>query len=195
MKKSKWIIFSAVAVAAILTTSVAVFAADAPTKSGKLAQREAALEEKLENGEITQEQYDEIIAGIESGEFRSKRGFGGFKGGIFGGSEELTDEQKAALEEKRAEITENGSFDGFKGGFFGRLEELTDEQKAEIEEKRAEITENGRFGGFRGSFFGNTEGATDEQTDDSSEAWSGIIGKGSFGAFRGNRSNSPLSSL
>ena len=64
----------------------------------------AALDEKLTSGELTQEQYDEMLAKIESGDLR---GFGGKR---HGGPEgfmpeefpkpELTDEQKTELTEK-----------------------------------------------------------------------------------------------
>ncbi len=136
----------------------------------------AALDEKLASGELTQEQYDEIIAKVESGDLR---GFGGKRHGFAGEEKpELTEEQKAEmvenakakLDEKLAsgELTqeqydeiiakvESGDLRGFGGkrhGFMGELPEdavkaervqkpeLTEEQKAEmVENAKAKLDE------------------------------------------------------
>ena len=67
----------------------------------------AKLAEKLESGEITQEEYDERIAAIESGDFKPMgRGFGKMKGQP-SEKPELTDEQKTQmLEDMKAKLAE-----------------------------------------------------------------------------------------
>ena len=113
------------------------------------------LLEKLENGEITQEEYDKKTEDIESGKFaplgRGKREM-----------PELTDEQKAEMKEKlkselleklengkitqeeydkKAEDIESGKFAPLSRGK-REIPELTDEQKAEMKEKfKSELLE------------------------------------------------------
>ena len=117
-------------------------------KAELLTKRDEMLAEKLESGEITQEQYDEIVAAIGSGEFDGH-------GRNLGKLGELAEEHKAELAEKWSENAQSGKFGVMFGNRINGSEELTDEQKAEIAEKQAEIAENGGFGAFRGGMRGN----------------------------------------
>ena len=109
----------------------------------------AALDEKLASGELTQEQYDEIIAKVESGDLR---GFGGKRHGFMG---ELPEDavkaervQKPELtEEQKAEMVENA-----KAKLDEKLAsgELTQEQYDEIIAK----IESGDLRGFGGKRHG-----------------------------------------
>lgn len=107
-------------------------------KAAMLENARASLDEKLTAGEITQEQYDEIIAKIESGSFafRGK----GFKGGRgfkdMDGEKpewaELTEEEKAAmLENIKSSIGDNfqnGRLERLKNAVPGRKLASTEEQ-------------------------------------------------------------------
>ena len=75
-------------------------------KAAKLAEIQTALSEKLANGEITQEQYDDVIAKLEAGEmpfFGNGKGFGRINKGDKPERPEMpefTEEQKAEMLEK-----------------------------------------------------------------------------------------------
>ncbi len=97
----------------------------------------AALDEKLASGELTQEQYDEIIAKIDSGDLR---GFGGKRHGIMGERPELTEEQKAEMAENAKTKLDEKLASG----------ELTQEQYDEIIAK----IESGDLRGFGGKRHG-----------------------------------------
>ena len=113
----------------------------------------AALDEKLASGELTQEQYDEILAKIESGDLR---GFGGKRHGLYPKPDaelpegavkaekvqkpELTDEQKAELTENAKATLDEKLASG----------ELTQEQYDEILAK----IESGDLRGFGGKRHG-----------------------------------------
>ena len=117
------------------------------------------LAAKLESGEITKEEYDAAISKVESGEFKPDRGM---MRGRKGEMPEMTDEQKAKIQEKLKEdfskklesgeitkeeydeaiaIIDSGDFDigmAMKRGPKGEKPELTDEQKAKMQKKHKE---------------------------------------------------------
>lgn len=200
-------------VLALVTSFTSVSAAtsaetgDTDIRSAISVQCEEALSEKLESGKISQEKYDEIIAAIEAGEFRSAWGNIAMRGKR-GNAVELTEEQKAELSARRAEMLdeklaageitqeqydeiiaaiESGDFIG-NWANRGKIGELTEEQKAEIAEKRNEFAENGRFGGIWGKR-GNAEELTEEQKAELAEKWSGVSENGRFGGMWVNRGN------
>ena len=132
-------------------------------KAERLEKMKERLAEDLADGKITQEQYDQMLSSMESGEFHMNRGGGKM--------EELTDEQKeemlTKMKERLAEelaegkITQDqydesiadieaGNFPA--GGRHGDGEErpeMTDEQKAErlteMKEKLAEELAEGKI--------------------------------------------------
>ena len=79
----------------------------------------ARLAQELADGKITLEQYDERISAIEKGDIGCMRGV---KPGFKGEMPELTDEQKAEMEAKRAEMRGNDNMTGFGRGSKGDYE-------------------------------------------------------------------------
>lgn len=112
--------------------------------------REEALKKALEEGKITQEEYDEMInCSLNDGKFK-------FKGlGLGREKRELTEEEKAELKTKRdaylkealddGKITEeeynslkNAPIEAGRGRIGREKRELTEEEKAELKTKREE---------------------------------------------------------
>ena len=105
-----------------------------------------SLAEQLEEGTITKEQYDEKLSQIESGEFefaRHKKGRG--KG--FGHCKELTEEQKATMQEKAKEALAKQLEEG------KITKEQYDEKLSQIESGEFEFPPHKKG---RGSGFGRT---------------------------------------
>ena len=116
----------------------------------------ARLAQDLADGKITQEQYDERIAAIENGEMPGMRGG---RSGFCGEMPELTDEQKAEMEAKKA-----GMLEEMKTRLAQELADgkITQEQYDE----RIAAVENGKMHGMRGGkqgFNGEMPELTDEQ--------------------------------
>ena len=167
MKKDK--IIATFVISAMIVSGMSVFAnrvseenVNVPKAKFELteehkAERKAKMQEKakaelakqLEEGKITQAQYDERLAEIENGNFRFGRGYGFGKGRGFGHKgnfqkKELTEEQKTQMKEKaKAELAK-------------QLEEGKITQ-AQYDEKLSEI-ENGNFRFGRGYGFGKGRG-------------------------------------
>ena len=116
----------------------------------------ARLTQDLADGKITQEQYDERMAAVENGEMHGMRGG---RSGFCGEMPELTDEQKAEMEAKKAEMQEE-----MKARLAHDLADgkITQEQYDE----RIAAVENGKMHGMRGGkpgFNGEMPELTDEQ--------------------------------
>lgn len=183
MIKRRWILPIALAVA----TSITVVAAaantvnkDADFKPEFAEKREQILSEKLEEGVISQEKYDEIMEAIESGEFKGPCGRKGFAGrwnsenaGEWTG--EWTEEQKAEWLDKMKDI------------FSDKLEngEISQEEYYQI----MEAIESGEFGGpwARKGFgrFWNKDNNSEESKDDKEAGWKNHSGYRGFRGFRG----------
>jgi len=115
----------------------------------------ARLEQKLADGDITQEQYDEKLAAIESGDFRGSgnRGQRGSRGDRSSRHENLTDEEIAERAAARAERAIAKIDQKLADG------DITQEQ---YDEKLAAI----ESGEFRGSGRGSRDGKSNESTND-----------------------------
>ena len=73
-------------------------------KAEMLEEAKARLSEKLTLGEITQEEYDNMLTKLESGKFKGKMGRGHKPD--MRERKELSEEQKAQMETKKAEMLE-----------------------------------------------------------------------------------------
>ncbi len=135
-------------------------------KAEMLEKAKAAIDEKLASGELTQEQYDEIAAKIESGDLR---GFGGKRHGFRPDAQlpegavkaekvekpQLTDEQKAEMLEKAKAAIDEKLASG----------ELTQEQYDEIAAK----IESGDLRGFGGKRHGGCHGKPGSAAEETAE--------------------------
>ncbi|MDD2233864.1 MAG: hypothetical protein PHZ11_02230 [Desulfitobacteriaceae bacterium] len=135
-------------------------------KAEKVAEMKEKLAQNLADGKIIQEQYDEMIAAFENGDFSKFGGMRGDRSGFGGKKTELTDEQKAEMEAKMKEqlvqaladskITQEkydemivalekgetfmfGGMRGDKQGFNGKCSEFDGKRSELTDEQKAEM--------------------------------------------------------
>lgn len=133
------------------------------TKAERQEAFAAALAEKLEAGEITQEQYDKIVTVMESGAWN---GMGGRANGKF------------AFAGNRAEMTATSLEEKLEAG------EITQEQYDKIVAAQESRGFKGMGGRFNGKAMADNESTADDETDATEEETNGI-GKMPFGNFKG----------
>ena len=140
-RKITLIVTAAILVLAMgVTTALAASASDRTPlteeqKAELTLRMEQRLEQDLADGKITQEQYDTMLEASANGERFS---FGRARRGGFG---EMTEEQKATMEEfrrNRSELTDEQKAALPFGGKFNR-EDMPEDWKAAMEERMANL--------------------------------------------------------